>query len=84
MESLHKLFKVGQGRGGGGVNRSYNTITGVRETSAFEARGYDGGTGSRPRVDPVRVEPPQGGVRSGVSTLRRCQSWKASNRAECM
>lgn len=45
VETLHKLFKVGQGKGE--FNRRYNTIMGVRETSAFEARGYDRGTGSR-------------------------------------
>lgn len=43
VETLHKLFKVGKGE----FNRRYNTIMGVRETSAFEARGYDRGTGSR-------------------------------------
>lgn len=75
VESVHKWSEVGQGEGGYSWRDS--TVSGVRETSALEARGCCGGNG-------VQAAESWGGVRTRVSTLRKCQSQKASKRADWM
>lgn len=63
------------GGGGGGYSWRDSTVSGVRETSALEARGCGGGNG-------VPAAESWGGVRTRVSTPRKCQSQKASKRAD--
>lgn len=70
-ESVHKLSEVGQE---GDYNRRDSTVTGVRETSSRGQRLRQGNT--------IQAMESWGGVRTSVSTLRKCQSQKASKRPD--